>query len=536
MADAITRTLRANTQRDQTPGRTDEVRNDAGGYVFQLDPHDQVLRWLILGTDGGTYYVNEKPHTERALNMLIEAMSPEIVNLAVEVSEASRAARNDQAIFTLAAAARYGDDATRSAAYNAIRDGKVLRIGTHLFLFAHYTRVLGKTWSRGLRTAIQDRLNAWPAEDLAYQMIKYRQRHGHTWRDILRRAKPVPVDAEHEALYRWATKPDVDLKLPERVGAFERLQSTQDKWAVLTTISAHRMPWEAVPDRWKDDPLVWETLLGHMPLGAVVRQLPTLSRVGVLKPLSAAEKYIVDTLTDAKAIKRSRLHPMRFLTAAAVYGADVGDLLHRYGQRRHRQDYTPSEAVAEALERAFHLSFGNIEPAGSRTYLALDVSPSMGGSSLSGCEHLSCAAGAAAMAAVTAAIEPRTHIAAFAGEMVPVRIRPHDSITKTMNKLSDPNWGRTDCAQPMIDARRKRLDVDTFVIYTDNETWSGRVKPYRALLDYRRASGIQARLVVVAMTATPFTIAEPGDAGMLDVVGFDADTPRFVSEFSAGRL
>ena len=34
--------------------------------------------------------------------------------------------------------------------------------------------------------------------------------------------------------------------------------------------------------------------------------------------------------------------------------------------------------------------------------------------------------------------------------------------------------GGTDCAQPMLYAKRKKLAVDVFIVYTDNETWAGR--------------------------------------------------------------
>jgi hypothetical protein len=44
----------------------------------------------------------------------------------------------------------------------------------------------------------------------------------------------------------------------------------------------------------------------------------------------------------------------------------------------------------------------------------------------------------------------------------------------------------------------------------------------QALRQYREATGIPAKLVVVAMASNGFSIADPNDAGMLDVVGFDA--------------
>jgi 60 kDa SS-A/Ro ribonucleoprotein len=43
-----------------------------------------------------------------------------------------------------------------------------------------------------------------------------------------------------------------------------------------------------------------------------------------------------------------------------------------------------------------------------------------------------------------------------------------------------------------------------------------------------------ARLIVVAMLANPFSIADPEDAGMLDVVGFDTATPAVMADFALG--
>jgi hypothetical protein len=93
----------------------------------------------------------------------------------------------------------------------------------------------------------------------------------------------------------------------------------------------------------------------------------------------------------------------------------------------------------------------------------------------------------------------------------------------------------TDCAQPMIYALENKLEVDCFSIYTDNETWSGSVHPFQALRAYRERMGIPAKLVVVGMVSTGFTIADPSDAGMLDVVGFDSAAPAIIADFAANR-
>ena len=53
---------------------------------------------------------------------------------------------------------------------------------------------------------------------------------------------------------------------------------------------------------------------------------------------------------------------------------------------------------------------------------------------------------------------------------------------------------------------------------------------------YRRVMGIDAKLVVIGMTSNGFTIADPKDAGMLDIVGFDSTIPSLLSMFVRGEV
>ena len=91
--------------------------------------------------------------------------------------------------------------------------------------------------------------------------------------------------------------------------------------------------------------------------------------------------------------------------------------------------------------------------------------------------------------------------------------------------------GGTDCALPMVWAKKNQVKADVFVVYTDSETWHGPLHPVQALRDYRQALGIPAKLIVVGMVANSFSIADPGDGGMLDVVGFDTATPQLMADF-----
>jgi 60 kDa SS-A/Ro ribonucleoprotein len=192
--------------------------------------------------------------------------------------------------------------------------------------------------------------------------------------------------------------------------------------------------------------------------------------------------------------------------------------------------------VVDALDAAFYASFGNVAPTGKRLLLALDISGSMGVASVAGIPGLSPRDATAALALVTTTVEPDVEIVGFSHRLESLAISPRQRLEDAVRVVSRLPFGATDCALPMLWARKRRVDVDAFAVYTDSETWYGDVQPAEALRRYRAASGIDARLAVVGMVANRFSIADPRDPGMLDVVGFDTATPQLLSDFAAGEL
>jgi 60 kDa SS-A/Ro ribonucleoprotein len=257
--------------------------------------------------------------------------------------------------------------------------------------------------------------------------------------------------------------------------------------------------------------------------------------VGVVAPGGEATRAVAARLTDGEALRRARVHPVQLLSALRVYVSGRGV--------RGRGTWNPVAEVVDALDAAFYLAFGGVEPAGRRMMLALDVSGSMEARVL-GLDHITCREASAAMALVTAATEPRHFFTAFTAGgyrsvhngftsgLTPLAISPRQRLDDVVKQVAAIPFGGTDCALPMLEAARKRWEVDTFVIYTDSETWAGDVHPAQALRRYRERMGIDARLVVVGMASNGFTIADPNDRGMLDVVGFDAATPQLIADFA----
>lgn len=159
----------------------------------------------------------------------------------------------------------------------------------------------------------------------------------------------------------------------------------------------------------------------------------------------------------------------------------------------------------------------------------------------------------ATMALVTAASEPEHAIVGFSANptynpsrsnvlvrrndprnsgLAPLGISAKDRLDTVVKTMAGFNWGGTDCALPMLWAAANKVQVDTFQVYTDNETFHGDVHPSRALKEYRQKMGRDAKLVVIGLTATSFSVADPADSGSLDIVGFDSAAPAIIADFA----
>ncbi|MBC7872232.1 MAG: TROVE domain-containing protein [Chitinophagaceae bacterium] len=540
--------MRQTPQIEPIPG-TNQFRNSAGGFVWQVDEWQRLHRFLVLGSEGGSYYAAEQALTVANANNVIQCIQKNglrVVQEVVAISHEGRAPKNDPAIFALALATTYGDPETRTAALDAL--SKVCRTGTHLFTFAEYVKAM-RGWGRGLRRGVSGWYHRLEGRDLAYQLVKYRQRNGWTHTDMLRLAHVMPQTDTQGAIFKWVTRHDDatwarELVAPENdalalIWAFEQIQGASTLDQVLKLIAAYDLPREALPTQWLNEPAVWEALLAKMPMTAMIRNLATMSRVGLLMPMSEAEKTVVGRLTDANLLRKARVHPISVLSALRVYAQGYslrGQAYERKVSIPKEQEWTPTPRITDALDTAFELAFKHIEPSNKRVMLALDVSGSMSIGMIAGVPGLTPREASAAMAMVTARTEPYYNVISFQNTIMPLNISAKMRLDDVLKVTSGLPFGATDCAQPMIYALEHKIAVDTFVIYTDSETWFGAIHPAQALRNYREKMGIATRLVVVGMVANPFSIADPNDAGMMDVVGFDSAAPGLIADFARGEL
>jgi 60 kDa SS-A/Ro ribonucleoprotein len=511
------------SQSEPLPGM---VPNSAGGHAYAVDDWQRLERFLILGSEGGSYYAGERKLTLQnvdAVKRCIAADGARVVKAVVDVSDAGRAPKNDPAILALALCAKTGDDATRAAAFAAVP--KVCRIGTHLYHFASFVNELGG-WGRGTKRAIGNWFNNRPASELAYQLVKYQARDGWSSRDLLRLSHPAPRTVDHAALYAWACGNSMEgAPLPTLVEAFERGKKATNASEVVKEIRDHNLPREAIPTQYLTDPQVWDALAHRMPLTGLIRNLATMTRIGLLKSGGQVTENIATRIADGEALRKSRVHPLAVLVALKTYQQGHGE--------RGGNTWTPVTRIVDALDAAFYASFGNVEPTGKRTVLALDVSGSMTHPPIAGMPGITPRVASVAMAMITAAVEPKVTICGFSTQYIGLDISPRRRLDDNIRAVDRLPFGGTDCALPITHADQNGGEVDTFVVYTDSETWAGSIHPSAALQRYRRKVP-GAKLAVVGMVSNGFTIADPNDPGMLDVVGFDTATPQVLSSFSRG--
>lgn len=519
------------------PGReADMVDNHTGtgAKVFKVSKWTQFERFLLLGTEGGSFYVGEHELTkENATNTIdvIRLDGPRAVKMIVEISDAGRAHKNDPALYALAIAASADDLATRQAALEALP--KVARIGTHLFHFAQYVEGF-RGWGKALRRAVANWYLEKPTDKLVYQLIKYQQRDGWSHRDLLRLAHPKSTDVNQNAALRWtahgfdALDTPTKLALHEQIAAFETLRKTTDENTIIDLIREYKLPREALASE-QLTANVWAALLEDMPLTATIRSLGVLSKQGIIDRNSVGEQKVLSLLRNETALKSARIHPISVLAAMKTYGSGRGV--------RGTNSWDVNSKIIDALDEAFYKTFDFVEPTGKRIMMALDVSGSMGSAMVSGIPNLTAREAVGAMAMVTARVEEGAEFFGFRRTLSRLNISPRQRLDDVMKAIAFSDFGSTDCAAPMNWAYDNKERFDAFTVWTDNDTGTGSYytgkspQASQRLVEYRKQMQVDAKLVVCATQAYNYSIADPQDSGQMDVIGFDTSVPTIISDF-----
>ena len=260
---------------------------------------------------------------------------------------------------------------------------------------------------------------------------------------------------------------------------------------------------------------------------ALIRNLGKLTSIGTIGTFKDANKTVLAKLADAEGLRKARVHPMAILLALKVYEQGHGE--------KGKLAWTPQGKVVDALNDAFYAAFANVEPTGKRIICGVDVSGSMR-TACAGVSAIQAAQAAAAMAMLFVRTELEVDVVSFTRRIVKTggmgKTQRLDDVMRSWPAIGEG----TDLAQPVAWALKNGIVADAFVLVTDSETWAGHAHPAQVLADYRRKLNPQAKLVVMATTASNANVCDPKDPLSFGIAGFDANAPQIVADFIAGRL
>ena len=306
-------------QSQPIPGSA-QVANSAGGYTFAVDDWTRLARFLVLGAEGGSYYAGE-----RALTL----ENAEAVKRCIARRRAARGAGDRRRV--------------RGRARAEERPGPV-RAGDVRGVWRTRTRAGARRWRpcrrwRGSGRTCSTSRSMWTGCAAGGAGCVRRSATGTprcpptSW--PTRRSSTGSGTAGATAtccacrtrsrrrssisrLYHWLTQgwegvgetphPDAALRL---VWAAERAKTAGTAAEVAALIREYRLPREAVPTQWLTDPFVWEALLEEMPMTALIRNLATLTRVGLLTPQGPETRQVAAQITDEARLRKARVHPIR---------------------------------------------------------------------------------------------------------------------------------------------------------------------------------------------------------------------------------
>lgn len=556
-----------------------EVMNSAGGYVFQVDKFQQLKRFIILGSVGGTYYISEKKLTKDNAKNIMDLFKNTTSGIAavdciVDCSMKAKAPKQEPAIFALALAASCENIDVRAYALSKVSD--VCRTGTALFNFVTFCDQL-RGWGRGLRNAIANWYLSMPLSKLAYQICKYPQRKVENempWshRDLLRKIHLVPTNDDMNKIMKYIvegreqqTKTWVDQKTgknkakmigfsEKEFNAFKKNDDLKYIWAheqakaattgseIVELIENYNISRESIPNTLFTNDVWFALLSNNMPLTAMIRNIRNMTKSGVLAPLSDGTRIVVDTLGNRELLHKSRIHPLNVLAALNAYAPSHFACRDFWYSRGTQEEvgYTPVPQIVDALEGAFYDSFENVENSSKNMLLAVDVSGSMTAPMSVGIPGMSCCMAAAAMTMVLARTEKNYHILGFSHQLVDLGITAKDTIQSAQKKCQDNNFGGTDSGLVFKWALDNKVNIDAGIILSDMESWftsEGSGHPYQMLNKYRKVMNKpNTKAIAVGMTSNNFSVIDNSDPGSLNVCGFSTDVPQVINDFVRGDI
>lgn len=527
------------------------ARNEARGPAYALPPKHALAQLAATGCLNGAFYA--EPEEQLAtLRALVAQVGDNTYLAKLAVYSCERAFMKDMPALLLMVLASRDTKLMQQVFDRVVDNGRVLRT---LFQMVRSGQFDKRSLSGSLQRAFQRWLNGASVEKLLSASIG----HDPSLRDVLRLARPTPVDNARRALFGWLADKDVSkwapataVDLPEPVRALIAFRQAETADAQVQILSRLHARWDLLADTARGT-AAWAAIARNMGPQALRMNLNTLARHKVFRDDRMIED-VARRIADAGEIRRSRQFPYQYLSAYLHVSDDV------------------PQKIKAALHEAAEIACGNVPELPGPVVIGLDVSGSMtspvtGARGRGATSKMRCVDVAALFAAAILRRNPDSVLIPFDTQAYYPSVDPHDSILSLAKRLAKYGGGGTDCSLPLVKANsdyRERKFAGC-VLISDTESWVYRRRPYWAghngstgvMTEWRTFVKNQVRLQGAAETGPrlvcidlqPYTTTQaPDRSDILNIGGFsDAvfevvaaflrdDPARFVSEIEAIEL
>ncbi|NNG67541.1 TROVE domain-containing protein [Caldanaerobacter subterraneus] len=328
-----------------------------------------------------------------------------------------------------------------------------------------------------------------------YWAIKYNGRgRGYSLGDIVKTVHPKPINDKQRNIFAYLVGKDYDKTLLPQITAYERLKRTTNVKEQIALIQEGKLPHEIVTGVVKPNREIWNAILYQMPIFALLRNLNTLDRAGVL---DENREYIVSVLNDPERLAKSKILPFRFVKAfQEVEKAWMKDVL-RY---------------------AVELTFNNLPEIPGKTAVFLDVSGSMEGDYLR--------IGSVFALALYKKTKGNSIFWTFDTSVYDPQPSIYDSILTQAEKIKAR--GGTDTGAPVRKLIEDKVYVDNIIIITDEQQNTG--SPfYRELERYRQSINPSAKAFVIDIAPYRSAMVPPTDTKTHYIYGWSEIVLHYIA-------